>query len=46
MDHLFHPWHWWPVLAALPVLATMWGTLCHRVRTWKQLKEDPDNATD
>jgi hypothetical protein len=31
MDHLFHPWHYIPIIAALPFLGMLWSTLRYKI---------------
>ena len=31
MDHLFHPWHWTPLLAALPALGVVFTYLKYNI---------------
>lgn len=41
MDHLFHPWHWAPVLVAAPVIAAWWATFRHRAALWAPWTTSP-----
>lgn len=44
MEHLFHPWHWVPVLAALPFLGALFNHARALLREkMRKAEEDEDH---
>ena len=46
MDHLFHPWHYWPLILALPYIGILAAAAKQRLTGEPNVRQAQDPSED